>query len=59
MACCCVAEMVEINKPTPSVESRNKQAAKNRSGILPLSGMSNQVMAGIITTVSCKSDRMI
>ena len=35
-------EIVEIKRPMPSVLNRNRQAAKNSSGMLPTRGISNQ-----------------
>ena len=42
MACCLVADIVDIKSPIPKVLSKNKQVAKNNSKILPFKGISNQ-----------------
>ena len=49
IACCWVVDMVEIKSPVPKVESKNRQVAKNKSRMLPLSGMPNQKIATKIT----------
>jgi len=59
MACCWVAEMVEMKRPIPSVLSRNRQAAKNSSPTLPARGILNQAMAAMMTAASCTSDMMV
>ncbi len=48
-ACCSVAEMVEINRPRPSVVSRYTAAIANRSRTLPRSGTWNQSTVTPIT----------
>ena len=49
MACCCVAEMVDMNSPTPNIDKRKRHAAPTRSRKLPLRGRENQMMAKVIT----------
>ncbi len=41
MACCCVAEIVETNRPRPSVLKRYTDVSANNSKTLPRSGTAN------------------
>ena len=49
MACCCVAEIVDMNSPVPRVLKRKRHAAATRRRKFPLSGMENHMMAKVIT----------
>lgn len=42
IACCCVFEIVETNKPSPSVESINTNDDRNKKGTLPFTSIPNQ-----------------
>ena len=51
MACCWVAEIVEMNSPVPRVLKRKRHAAATRSRKLPLSGMENHTIAKLMTII--------
>ena len=49
MACCCVAEMVDMKNPIPKVLKRKSNEAAKSRGRLPFRGMENQKMAKMVT----------
>ena len=51
MACCCVAEMVDMNSPIPKVLKRNRHVAPIRRREFHLSGRENQKMTKVITII--------
>ena len=61
--CCCVSEIVEIKRPIPTVVIKYKPFAKNKSGTLPRTGISNQKtlirVTKIIFTKPRKMDGMV
>ena len=53
MACCCVADTVEIKRPIPSVLMRNRQLARKNSKTLPFIGNSNHQTAKTVMRTIC------
>jgi len=49
MACCCVADIVEMKSPIPRVLRRNRHTPRNMRTALPRMGMSNQKTAKRVT----------
>jgi hypothetical protein len=51
MACCCVREMVEMNRPAPRVVKRNTNAANISNRKRPLNGTWKISMAAPVTRI--------
>jgi len=59
MACCWVAETVEMKSPMPSVLRRKIQVARKRSSTLPAMGRLNQTLAMRVTPIIWTMDMMM